>query len=148
MTQKNQRTIQTEIIIDAPKERVWEILVDFGKYPQWNPFMLELIGRAASGEKLKVTMQPPGQKPTVFKPVVQTAEPFKHFEWLGKMPINMFIGRHSMAIEELSEKRVRFIHSEQFSGWLAGFILKKVGNATREGFIAMNKALKEQAEQV
>ncbi|KAF9528487.1 hypothetical protein CPB83DRAFT_312273 [Crepidotus variabilis] len=32
-------TAQASIIIDAPIEAVWAILLDFPKYPQWNPFV-------------------------------------------------------------------------------------------------------------
>src|SRR4051794_25262595 len=38
-----------EIEIQAPPERIWEILTDFGAYPQWNPFMPRLDGEARGG---------------------------------------------------------------------------------------------------
>jgi hypothetical protein len=33
------RTIDTSIVIDSPPAAVWEILVDFAAYEQWNPFI-------------------------------------------------------------------------------------------------------------
>jgi hypothetical protein len=32
------RRIESEIIIGAPPERVWEVVVDLDRYPQWNRF--------------------------------------------------------------------------------------------------------------
>ena len=33
------KQIKTSIHINATKEKVWEILMDFEKYPEWNPFI-------------------------------------------------------------------------------------------------------------
>lgn len=144
MAQKKE--IQTDIIIDAPKEKVWAILTDFESFPQWNPFVIKLTGKPQAGARLEATLQPAGQKPTVFKPVLQQCQQNEALSWLGSMPLNMFNGYHYFRIEEVDESRVKFIQGEKFSGWLSGPVLKKVGAATHEGFIAMNKALKQRAE--
>ncbi|NJM70835.1 MAG: hypothetical protein HC862_11730 [Scytonema sp. RU_4_4] len=31
----------TEVVIDAPRQLVWEQVTDFEAYSDWNPFMLE-----------------------------------------------------------------------------------------------------------
>jgi uncharacterized protein YndB with AHSA1/START domain len=33
--------LDSSIDIDARPERVWEVLTDFGGYPEWNPLMAE-----------------------------------------------------------------------------------------------------------
>src|SRR5215210_9363232 len=38
------KELHSEIEINAPAQRVWEVLTDFASYPQWNPFI-----RRASG---------------------------------------------------------------------------------------------------
>jgi Polyketide cyclase / dehydrase and lipid transport len=35
------KQLDSSIDIDAGPERVWEVLTDFGAYPEWNPFMAE-----------------------------------------------------------------------------------------------------------
>ncbi|KAJ7146121.1 hypothetical protein C8R44DRAFT_756637 [Mycena epipterygia] len=32
-------TVADSILIDAPPEKVWKILLDFGSYKEWNPFV-------------------------------------------------------------------------------------------------------------
>ncbi len=66
--------IETEILIHAVPERVWAVLMDFGAYPAWNPFILAIEGKAEPGETLRVTMRPPGGKAQSFKPKVLRAD--------------------------------------------------------------------------
>jgi hypothetical protein len=140
------KTLQTEIIINASAEKVWGIMADFEKFPQWNPFIVKLEGRPEVNTRLRAELKN-GNRVSVFKPKVLVAEKNKAFEWLGSLPIpGIFNGRHYFRIESLNANQVKFIHGEEFTGLLAGVILNKIGEQTRAGFIAMNKALKEWAE--
>lgn len=142
----NMTALQTEIIINAPAEKVWNVLMDFEKYGQWNPFVKSIEGEQALGAKLKVVLNN-GKGTSVFKPNVVTLDKYKTFEWLGSLPIpGLFNGLHKFAIEKISDTQVKFIHGEEFSGLLAGLIMKQIGEQTRNGFIAMNNKLKERAE--
>jgi hypothetical protein len=140
------KTLQTEIIINASAEKVWGIMADFEKFPQWNPFIVKLEGRPEVNTRLRAELKN-GNRVSVFKPKVLVAEKNKAFEWLGSLPIpGIFNGHHYFRIESLNAGQVKFIHGEEFTGLLAGVILNKIGEQTRAGFIAMNKALKERAE--
>jgi uncharacterized protein YndB with AHSA1/START domain len=44
-----EKDIVTEIEIDAPPSRVWEILTDFEKYASWNPFIKKISGTYQQG---------------------------------------------------------------------------------------------------
>jgi hypothetical protein len=57
-------------------------------------------------------------------------------------------GRHYFILEEMDQQQVKFIQGEQFTGILAGFFHKKMSVPTREGFVEMNRALKERAERL
>jgi hypothetical protein len=139
------KNLQTEIIINATPEKVWNILMDFAKYPEWNPFVKEITGSQQVGGQLNVTLNN-GKGTSVFTPTVVSNETANVFEWLGSIPLGLFKGQHRFAIEKINDTQVKFIHSEQFSGLLAGIIMSQIGETTRNGFIAMNKALKERAE--
>jgi uncharacterized protein YndB with AHSA1/START domain len=55
------KELRSEIDIVAPTERVWRVLTDFSAYPEWNPFIRRVSGRAEVSERLVVRMQPPAQ---------------------------------------------------------------------------------------
>lgn len=140
------KKLQTEIIINASAAKVWAVIMDFASYPQWNPFIQKIEGKAAVGEKLRVELNN-GKGVSVFKPAVLVCDPNQQFEWLGSLPIpGIFNGQHYFKIEPISATQVKFVHGENFSGLLAGFIMKQIGEQTQKGFIAMNKALKTRAE--
>jgi uncharacterized protein YndB with AHSA1/START domain len=44
--------IITEIVIDAPAERVWEVLADLASYPEWNPRIRRASGELRAGSRL------------------------------------------------------------------------------------------------
>lgn len=141
------RSIETEIVIHASAEETWAILTDFSHYPDWNPFVRSIEGRPQTGEKLKVVIMPPGEKAMTFKPDVVRAEPRRELCWLGHLLIpGLFDGEHHLKIIPRSEGGVRFVQREYFSGLLVPLLWKRLGNNTRQGFVAMNEALKQRAE--
>lgn len=141
------KQLETEIEINAPAERVWKVLTDFHAHPIWNPFIKELRGKPAVGEKLRVFIQPPGGKGMVFKPTVLKVDEDRELRWLGKLFISgLFDGEHYFRIEPVDEDRVRFIQGEIFSGLLVRFFAEGLDTGTLAGFREMNAALKERAE--
>lgn len=142
-----QKSIKTEIIIDASLKVVWEQLTDFSRYPEWNPFLVSIQGKLKKGERLKNTMRN-GSKTYVFKPVVKSVTQYQSFSWLGSLGVKgLFDGLHYFHLEELGPNQVKLSHGEYFSGLLSGFILKKIAVDTRANFVSMNQALKMRAEQ-
>lgn len=143
------RTIHTEIGILAPAERVWAILVDTKAWPGWNPFIVSLEGRLAVGENLTVQIRPPGRKEMVFRPRVVKFEPGREARWLGALGMaGLFDGEHGFRVVPEAEGRCRFEQFETFSGILSTPILWMMEQQTRDGFVAMNTALKARAEAV
>jgi len=139
------QTIVTEIIINASKEKVWDVLTSFDSYSNWNPFIISIEGKPIENTQLINKLDIDGKIQT-FKPTVVRVEKNKHFEWIGKLPLGMFTGHHCFEIQELQEGQVKLIQKENFSGWLSSLILKQVKESTIAGFIKMNKGLKVEAE--
>lgn len=143
---KNMKEIKTEIVIQATKEEVWKVLMDFSTYSEWNPFISSIKGTPEANTKLIAVLNLEGQKPMTIKPNVEVADKNKRFEWFGTMPLGMFNGRHYFQIEELGNGMVKFTQGEYFTGWFVKPLLKMVGLKTQNGFINMNKALKERVK--
>ncbi len=140
------KEITTRIDINAPAEKVWDILMRFGEYPSWNPFVRSISGNPEKGGRLEVSIEPSGGKPMKFKPTVVENVPNRHFAWLGNLFISgLFDGRHEFVITERNGG-VEFTHSERFSGILVPLIWRMMESGTRRGFEEFNAALKKRAE--
>ncbi len=139
--------IATTIDIAATPDRVWSILVDFPAHPQWNPFVRSIEGTPRVGDRLTVSIRPPGGKGMTFRPTVLAAEPGRELRWRGHLLFpGLFDGEHYFRIEPLGPGLVRFVHGERFSGLLVPFAKSSLDRGTRAGFEAMNGALKARAE--
>lgn len=143
------KQIETKITINTPAHIVWEILMDFDNYPNWNPFIKRLSGNAQLGNKLD-TIIFNGKKDFNFKPKVVSLKEGMEFAWKGKLFFKgLFDGEHYFQLKEdqsVESPVTEFFHGEYFNGILVGWILKSIGESTEEGFNKMNQALKERAE--
>jgi len=138
--------INTQIEITASAEQVWAILSDFDSYPQWNPFIRSIEGELEVGKGLNVFIQPPNSKGMRFKPKVLIVSRYRELRWKGRLLVpGLFDGEHFFKIED-SPGGVTFQQGEIFSGILQPLFRSSLDGATKQGFIAMNKALKKRAE--
>ena len=122
--------------------------MDFPAYARWNPFIRSIMGVPAVDESLSVLIQPPGSRGMRLRPTVLVSERPHEFRWKGELLIpGIFAGEHFIRIERLSDTSVVVHHGEIFSGILVPVFKRSFDGATRQGFIAMNEALKKEAEQ-
>jgi hypothetical protein len=142
------KQLETTITIEAPAQKVWNILTDFSSYPEWNPFIQTVTGDPQQGKQLGIQLKVGDRSPQTFQPIVLVNEPAREFRWRGKLFIKgLFDGEHYFQLQDLGANRTRLIHGENFSGLLSGLIMRSIEQDTREGFERMNHALKQRAEQ-
>lgn len=141
------KELVTSVDIDAPGETVWDVLVDFSAYPEWNP-RARITGTAAEGERLVVAPGPDAEGMPTFRPTVLRADG-SELRWLGHLYVRgLFDGEHVFAVEDLGDGRSRLTQSESFGGLLVGLLMRLYGADTESGFEAVNAALKERAESI
>jgi hypothetical protein len=139
------KEIRTEIEIRASPERVWGVLMDFGSYAEWNPFIRRISGEPAVGSQLKVRIEPPEGRGLTFKPRVRKADANREFAWLGHLVLpGVFDGEHHLELHP-RDGGTLFVQREEFRGILVPLLGRGLGK-TRSGFEQMNAALKYRAE--
>jgi hypothetical protein len=140
------KNIQTEILINTNITKVWDVLMNFDSYPKWNPFITSISGERKLGNRLTVSINPPGGKGMTFKPNILTLEANKEFRWKGKLGINgIFDGEHYFILESVDKDITKFIHGEKFSGLLVPLVGKML-DKTQKGFQLMNESIKNECE--
>ena len=138
--------LTSEIVIDAPSEVVWQVLVDFDSYPDWNPVEVEAKGEAVVGAPFEHTGKLPGREPRTFHAKIIEATPARALAWKGRIAVpGLFDVRHHFEIDPLGDDRSRLRQFEHFSGILVPF-MRGVLRDTQAAFELANQAIKERAE--
>ncbi len=82
-----------------------------------------------------------------FRPTVTVFEPGRELRWLGRLGVaGLFDGEHGFRVRAEDVGRCRFEQFETFRGLLVAPLFFMAGAATRQGFEAMNRALKARVE--
>ena len=141
------RTIDAWIDIEAPPDRIWEVLVDFPKWSIWNSFIPSVEGKLRKGQTLKIQVNSPGLKTMTFRPKVFSLTKNKEIVWGGSFLWIAYRGEHLFLLEPLDENCTRFRQIERFHGPMVlfmGSMIKK----TEKGYHQMNIAFKERVERL
>ena len=74
-------------------------------------------------------------------------EPYREFRWKGKLLLpRVFDDEHYFTLEAKPGGGLIFHQGELFSGILVPLLRRSLDGATKQGFVAMNAALKREAE--
>lgn len=137
-----QKEITTQVKIAATPEKIWAVLTDFDSYSRWNPFIKSITGDVKVGSTIKAELGG-----MTFKPKVLVYEKNKEFKWLGHLLFKgLFDGEHRFQLIDNGDGSTTFIQSEKLNGILVGLFGKKLDGETKDGFAAMNEALKKRVE--
>ena len=138
--------LTSEIAIAAPSEFVWQVLIDFDSYGDWNPVEIEAIGKAVVGATLVHTGKLPGREPRTFRAKIIEATPPRALGWKGHIVVpGLFDVRHHFEIDALSDDQSRLRQFEHFSGILVPF-MRGVLRDTQAAIELANEAIKQRAE--
>jgi len=134
----------TMVEIDAPPERVWQILTDASGYREWNPEILDVEGRMALGERIvaRVRLGDGAIRRVPLK--VSRFEAPTRMEWVGGIPLGLFVGRRTFTVTPNAGRTAFRLHLSM-SGPLSGMIGKSVGDRQPE-VESFSAALKRRAE--
>lgn len=140
--------IRKEIVIDAPPERVWAVIVDFPSYAQWNTQLAWLGGTAGPGAELRLKLSAAGAEPYEFSPTVSHWEPNVRFAWLARTGLpRIFDGEHFFELEPLAGGKTKLVNRETYRGVLSMVMERQPMMAgAPAGFEKMNAEYKARAE--
>jgi hypothetical protein len=138
--------LKTEAEIQARTEHIWEILTDFARYAEWNPFLLSVHGGLTVGNVLHVHAGASSGRQFEYRPRVLAVERGKEFSWRAHFVTDgLFSGDQFFRLHALGDESTRLVHGARFKGWLVKYMGNFLTDVAR-GFVGMNQALKRRAE--
>jgi hypothetical protein len=138
--------LRMEVEIEAPAQRIWEVLTDFTAHAQWNPFVTAISGRLAIAARLDVTYSFPDGSETRLVPEIVVLHPPRELRWRSHVLLaSLLTIEHYFVLGETGRNRTRFAQGEHLSGFGVKYFGKR-HTAVARGMVAMNQALKRLVE--
>ncbi|KOV86679.1 SRPBCC domain-containing protein [Nocardia sp. NRRL S-836] len=131
--------------IDAPAEFVWQVLVDYPNYPQWNPYTLGVATTLDIGSPIDLTLpRPDGSGGTfVSREFVRAVAPPRLLRYDTGDTFPGLLGVRDQWITALGPRRCGYHTCETFSGRYADAVVAAQGAWVKQGFDAVAHALRD-----
>ena len=138
--------INHDIEINAPAEAVWDVITDFDRYPEWNPFVVEARSSLQPGEPIdmKVKLLGPVQRQVEVILDVRPGEGFSYH--MRPFPLGALSSLRSHKISDLGNGRCRYQSHFELRGWMMPLVRGLMRGALERGFGGMSQAIRERAE--
>jgi len=140
----------TYIDIDAPKEKVFKVVCDTERYPEWHPSMKNIKGKLELNRWIVLHMGEKHKRGVKIPVIVSVLGDNEKLEWQGSLfkkgaLRKAFLVRHAFYVEDLGNGKTRFTNEEEFYG-----VLSKPVSLMRASFLSgyakVNMALKNYLE--
>lgn len=140
------RVASDPVEIEAPAERVWDILVDFERYGEWNPFTTRVEASLEIGSPVMLHVRL-GRLQRRQPERIETVEPPHLLAWGTTMGHPFLLSAlREQRVEALSETRCRYLTTDATTGLLTPLVAVLFGRLIRQGFNDLAAALKTRAE--
>jgi len=139
--------VDTTVYIDAPADVVWQVITDFPRYGEWNPFVAECASTLTPGDPIDMVVNLGGPKPKRQREFIRTHTPGREFSYTMKpVPLGALHSLRSHTISEVSPRRTRYESHFEIAGWLRPVVTTALGKQLSRGFEGMTAAVQRQAE--
>ena len=137
--------ITTSIDIAATPAEVWKVLMDWARYPEWNPTLRAIAGQARKGGKITVSIASPVG--TLAIPAVVTRLATNScITWHSQMRLSGLFDRDHIVELSPDPTGCRVTQTQTFAGILAPGASMVATRTVKDGLEKMNVALKERVE--
>ncbi|HXK24608.1 MAG TPA: SRPBCC domain-containing protein [Myxococcota bacterium] len=133
--------------IAAPAERVWQVIVDLDRYPEWNPFVVACRSSLRVGEPIdmRVRVMPFFAQPQ--RETILEHEPGRRLCYgLPRRGSGALVSRRCHEVESLGPERTRYVSCFELEGWMEPGVRTLLGRRLAQGFAAMSAAIGVRAE--
>lgn len=134
--------------IDAPAELVWSVLVDYARYPEWNPFTVRVETTLEIGTVIDLYLPDPAKPGQTFlnREYVRAVDAPHYLRYDTAEEIPGMQAVREQWVTDLGEGRSSYRTTDLFSGEIADYVFKQQGTWVKEGFDSVCRALKRRAE--
>lgn len=147
----NDTTIISDTVeIEAPTDFVWAVIIDFARYPQWNPFTVKVEAVLELGARVVLHLPDPARAGETFETIewISAITPLHHLQYNTGTEIPGIHAVRDQWVEFLGDGRSSYRTTDIFTGEHAKPIYDLQAQWVTAGFNATAYALKARAEQL
>jgi len=139
------KSCHTEIIINAPISKVWDILMAVDRYPEWNPSVVKIWGTLKEGRFIFAYISP---LKNVFPLQIISLKKEQELIWKGTLLSSKLIkGEHYYQLKDLGNGSTELQHGERFTGLASILMPSLLLSKIQANYNYHNQKLKIIAEQ-
>ena len=141
--------IATEVAVQASSDKIWNTLIDFDAYPEWNRVLKAVRGPLTPDSILDVDLQWYGKPAAAKMPCVVTGLiPPKYLSWVWKHKFgSWFLAfEHVFRIKERENGKVIFFQELYYTGMGLKFRRRDIEHMVRLSLDKLNDDLKHRVE--
>jgi uncharacterized protein YndB with AHSA1/START domain len=146
MTERVVTSVTVEI--EAPAAFVWDVLVDYARYPDWNPYTIAATTTLEIGTPIELTLPNPDGSDTPFTTTeyIRVVDPPHHLRYDSGEEYAGVLGVRDQLITELGPDHCSYRTTDALSGEHVELAIEMTGDWMRAGFDSVAHALKARAE--
>ena len=148
MTEYVVESLRVEIAASAPF--VWDVLVDYPRYPEWNPYTVAVETTLVVGDPIDLTLpNPDGSSGTfVNREYIRVVDPPRLLRYDSAEELPGLFAVREQWIEDLGPDHCAYRTTDTLTGEHAAWVMAKTGEWVRAGFDSVARALRDRAEQL
>ncbi len=131
--------------IDAPASFVWDVLLDYPSYPQWNPYTSAVSTTLAVDSPIDLTLpKPDGSAGTwVSREYIRVVDPPRLLRYDTGDTFPGLLGTRDQLITPIDSARCSYHTFETFTGKYADAVFAAQGTYVKNGFDSVARALRD-----
>ena len=134
------------VVIDAPAEFVWNILVDAERYAEWNPFTPRIDTDFAPGSPIRLQVAL-GSLTLGMTEYIQEFEPVRRIVWGKTFGVRALLtARKTQFVTALDGNSCSYYTTDTMAGLIAPLVRLCFARWVLRGFEATGRALKRRSE--
>lgn len=139
------RSVYTELIINAPIEKVWKELTNFKEMPNWSKSLQKIEGDFRKNGLTDVYFMDNKGKVGLYKHQLIYFEEGKLFGWSDPFIFGM-VDNHKYQLVQISDHQTKLIQSDELNGFGTLLLGNYIVKIFLKSYTAFNEALKNRIE--
>ncbi|WKN42066.1 SRPBCC domain-containing protein [Tunicatimonas pelagia] len=141
------KRVETEIIIEADKRKIWTVLTNLDSYEQWCSAIQFPAGKAEKDAIVTMTTATPDGSGKTYtgKGKIIKLIPYQSLVWQGGMK-GILVGHHFWHLSEQGDGTTRLVQGEDFYGLYAWLMSQKKLASFQPFYENISQELKQYVE--